>query len=191
MRVLHRLAKRAFDLVGAGVGLAATAPVLAIAAAATRMELGPPPLERHLRAGRRGAPFAMWQLRTHPQTELGAILRGTGLAQLPALWNVVRGEMSLVGPRPVHPQYAAIAPRRLEVKPGLTGWSQLHASLTRSWADEQSLDDWYVAHRALTLDVLILVRTVIDGVRRRGGVAERHDRGATRATRATSTVVMN
>ena len=191
MRVLHRLAKRAFDLVGAGVGLAATAPVLAIAAAATRMELGPPPLERHLRAGRRGAPFAMWQLRTHPQTELGAILRGTGLAQLPALWNVVRGEMSLVGPRPVHPQYAAIAPRRLEVKPGLTGWSQLHASLTRSWADEQSLDDWYVAHRALTLDMLILVRTVIDGVRRRGGAAEHHDGGATRATRATSTVVMN
>lgn len=166
--MLHRLAKRAFDLIGAGVSLAATAPVIALAAAVTRLEVGPPPLERTLRAGRGGAPFAMWRLRTHAQTELGAILRGTGIAHLPALWNVLRGEMSLVGPRAVHPQYAAIAPRRLEVKPGLTGWSQVHSGAERSWDDEQQLDDWYVAHPGLTLDALILVRTLVDGVRRRG-----------------------
>src|SRR5215510_5905503 len=87
MRLFQRMAKRAFDLAGASAALAATAPVLVIAAAATRMEVGPPPLERTLRAGRGGEPFAMWRLRTHPQTELGAILRGTGIAVLPALWN--------------------------------------------------------------------------------------------------------
>ena len=188
MRFLHRLAKRAFDLAGACAGLAIGAPVLVAAAAATRVEVGAP-LERTLRAGRGGEPFAMWRLRTHPHTELGALLRGTGAAALPALWNVLRGEMSLVGPRALHPQYAGLAPRRLEVKPGLTGWSQLHAAAARSWADEESLDDWYVEHRAITLDVLILVRTVIDGVRRRGQAAE--PPLPPRATGAAPAAVMN
>lgn len=191
MRVFHRLAKRAFDLVGASAGLVATAPVLAIAAAVTRLEVGPPPLERHLRAGRRGEPFAMWRLRTHPDSALGAILRGTGVAQLPALWNVVRGEMSLVGPRPVHPQYAGIAPSRLEVRPGLTGWSQLHQGTARSWSDEQALDDWYLAHRALTLDALILVRVVIDGLRRRAAPAGRHELDPEPTTGSAPSAVMN
>lgn len=191
MGFLHRVAKRAFDLAGASAGLVTTAPVLAIAAAMARLEVGPPPFERTLRAGRAGAPFAMWRLRTHPHSELGALLRGTGLASLPALWNVVRGEMSLVGPRPVHPQYAAIAPRRLEVKPGLTGWSQLHAAAARSWADEQSLDDWYVTHPGLTLDALILVRTLVDGLRRRGAPAERAGAGSPRAAGTTPAAVMN
>jgi|GEM_PF-3212073 len=191
MRLLQRLAKRAFDLVGAGTSLVATAPAVAVAAMMTRLEVGPPPLERTLRAGRGGVPFAMWRLRTHPETELGAILRGTGLAHLPALWNVLRGEMSLVGPRAVHPQYAAIAPRRLEVKPGLTGWSQLHPAAATSWADEQRLDDWYVAHPGLSLDVLILLRTLVDGVRRRGQPADRVAIAEPSSTERPSSPVMN
>ena len=166
MGLFHRLRKRAFDLVGAGASLAVTGPVIALAAAATRVEVGPPPFERVLRAGRDGEPFAMWQLRTHPRTELGAWLRATGISQLPALWNVVRGEMSLVGPRPVHPQYAALAPGRGALKPGLTGWAQLHGARGKSWDDEQALDRWYLDHATLTVDLLVIARTVIDHVRR-------------------------
>jgi sugar transferase EpsL len=166
MGLLHRLRKRAFDLVGASASLVVTGPVVALAAAATRVEVGTPVFERVLRAGRGGEPFAMWQLRTHGRTELGAWLRATGIAHLPALWNVVRGEMSLVGPRPVHPQYAALAPARGALKPGLTGWAQLHGARGKSWDDEQALDRWYLDHATLTVDLLVIARTIIDHVRK-------------------------
>ena len=186
MGLLQRAGKRVFDLIGAGVGLATTAPVLALGAMATRYEVGPPPLERVLRAGRGGEPFAMWQLRTHAATELGAWLRGTGIAALPALWNVVRGEMSLVGPRPLHPQYAAVAPALHRTKPGLTGWAQVNGAAGRAWDDEQALDRWYVEHASLTVDALILVRAVRDRLRRpsRGPDARRDPAGAPTGTRA-------
>jgi lipopolysaccharide/colanic/teichoic acid biosynthesis glycosyltransferase len=162
----RRAAKRAFDVLGASAALVVTGPVLALAAAATRVELGPPPFARVLRAGRGGDPFAMWHLRTHDTTDLGAWLRNTGIAALPALWNVLRGEMSLVGPRPVHPQYAALSPINRRAKPGLTGWSQLHGGAGRAWDDEQALDRWYVDHASLGVDALIIVRALRDRLRR-------------------------
>ncbi len=165
MRLLRRVTKRAFDLVGAGVAVLATGPLLAAAAAAARAEVGAPALTRYLRAGRGGEPFAMWQLRTHDASELGAWLRATGVDQLPALWNVVRGEMSLVGPRPLHPQYVAMARERFAVKPGLVGWAQLHRGRSATWDDEQALDRWYVEHGSLTVDALIVVRAVLDRLR--------------------------
>ncbi|MBK9035506.1 MAG: sugar transferase [Myxococcales bacterium] len=162
------MSKRAFDLVGACAALVVTGPVVALAAAATRVELGPPPFERVLRAGRGGEPFAMWHLRTHARTELGAWLRATGVATLPALWNVLRGDMSLVGPRPLHPQYADLTPGRHALKPGVTGWAQLHGGDDRSWDDEQALDRWYLEHASLTVDAMILTRAVLDRLRRPG-----------------------
>lgn len=163
----QRAAKRAFDLVGASAAIVVTSPVMALAAVATRVEVGPPPFARVLRAGRGGEPFAMWHLRTHDTTELGAWLRATGLAALPALWNVVTGEMSLVGPRPVHPQYAALSSINRHAKPGLTGWSQLHGGAGRAWDDEQALDRWYVEHASLTVDAMIVLRALGDRLRRR------------------------
>ena len=163
----QRAVKRAFDVLGASAAIVVTSPVVALAAAATRVEVGPPPFARVLRAGRGGEPFAMWHLRTHETTELGAWLRGTGIAALPALWNVVTGEMSLVGPRAVHPQYAALSPINQRAKPGVTGWSQLHGGAGRAWDDEQALDRWYVDHASLTVDAMILMRALRDRLRRR------------------------
>ncbi|MEZ4398585.1 MAG: sugar transferase [Kofleriaceae bacterium] len=171
MGILHRVSKRAFDLIGAGTALIASTPLVALAAAASRSEVGAPPFERLLRAGQGGEPFAMWRLRTHPASDLGAWLRGTGLASLPALWNVLTGEMSLVGPRPIHPVYASVAPARQAVKPGLTGWAQLHGAADATWDDEQALDRWYLEHRSLTVDAMIVARTLLDRVRRPGAAA--------------------
>ncbi|MBK7077483.1 MAG: sugar transferase [Myxococcales bacterium] len=167
----QRAVKRAFDVLGASAAIVVTSPVVALAAAATRVEVGPPPFARVLRAGRGAEPFAMWHLRTHDQTELGAWLRATGIAALPALWNVVAGEMSLVGPRPVHPQYAALSPINRRTKPGLTGWSQLHGGADRAWDDEQALDRWYADHASLTVDALIVLRAVRDRLRKRDAAA--------------------
>lgn len=191
MGLLHRAGKRVFDLIGAGVGLVTTAPIVALAATATRYEVGPSPFERVLRAGRGGEPFAMWQLRTHARTDLGAWLRSTGIATLPALWNVVRGEMSLVGPRPLHPQYAAVAAALHRTKPGLTGWAQVHGVAGRTWDDEQALDRWYLEHGSLTVDALIVVRAVRDALRRPGRSGDpRRDPDAP-PTRAGAAVVLN
>ena len=167
----QRAVKRVFDVVGATAAIVVTSPVVALAAAATRVELGPPPFARVLRAGRGGEPFAMWHLRTHTATELGAWLRATGIATLPALWNVVRGDMSLVGPRLVHPQYAALSPVNQRTKPGLTGWSQLHGGADRAWDDEQALDRWYAEHASLTVDAMIVVRALRDRLRKRDAAA--------------------
>jgi lipopolysaccharide/colanic/teichoic acid biosynthesis glycosyltransferase len=166
LSLLSRATKRTFDLICASVGVVATSPVIALAAAMTRAEVGPPGLERLLRAGRDDEPFAMWQLRADERSDFGAWLRATGITMLPALWNVVRGEMSLIGPRPVHPQYAGLAPWRSAVKPGVTGWAQLHTTATRSWDDEQVFDRYYIDHPSLTLDTMILVRSLLDRVRR-------------------------
>lgn len=169
MRFLQRVSKRVLDVLGAGAATACAGPLLVAAAAASRSEVGAPALTRFLRAGRGGEPFAMWQLRTHEATELGAWLRATGVDQLPALWNVLRGEMSLVGPRAVHPQYVGIAPERFTVKPGLVSWAALHRERAQSWDDERALERWYVEHASLTVDVLILLRAIVD--RLRGGAA--------------------
>jgi lipopolysaccharide/colanic/teichoic acid biosynthesis glycosyltransferase len=173
---------RALDLVLSGVALALTSPVLALAALAVRLESGGPIVFRQLRVGRDGRPFEMLKLRTmvvgaeHTGaglavsqgdariTRVGALLRRLSLDELPNLVNVLRGEMSVIGPRPTLPvqveQYTAHQRRRLEVRPGITGWAQVHGRASLPWHERIELDVWYVEHRSLALDLRILLRTV-------------------------------
>jgi lipopolysaccharide/colanic/teichoic acid biosynthesis glycosyltransferase len=172
---------RALDVAGASVGLAVAAPVLAAAAAAIKLEDGGPVLYRQRRVGRDGREFELLKLRTmvvgaerqgagfavnegDPRiTRAGRALRRLSLDELPQLWNVVRGDMSLVGPRPTLAyqveQYTPRQRRRLEVKPGLTGWAQIHGRAALPWDERIELDVWYVEHRSPLVDLRILLRT--------------------------------
>jgi lipopolysaccharide/colanic/teichoic acid biosynthesis glycosyltransferase len=172
---------RAADIAGAGLGLAVAAPVLAAAAVAIKLEDGGPVLYRQRRVGLGGEEFELLKLRTmvvgaerqgagfavnrgDPRiTRIGRVLRRLSLDELPQLWNVVRGDMSLVGPRPTLAyqveRYTARQRRRLEVKPGITGWAQVHGRAALPWAERIELDVWYVEHRSPRLDMRILLRT--------------------------------
>jgi lipopolysaccharide/colanic/teichoic acid biosynthesis glycosyltransferase len=172
---------RAADIAGAGLGLAVAAPVLAAAAVAIKLEDGGPVLYRQRRVGLGGEEFELLKLRTmvvgaehqgaglavnrgDPRiTRVGRVLRRLSLDELPQLWNVVRGDMSLVGPRPTLAyqveRYTARQRRRLEVKPGITGWAQVHGRAALPWAERIELDVWYVEHRSPLLDLKILLRT--------------------------------
>ena len=174
--------KRAMDLVLATLGLVAGAPVLALAMAAIRLETPGHPLYRQRRVGRGGEEFDLYKLRTmvhgaehlgagmavnegDPRiTRVGAFLRRTSLDELPNLLNVLHGEMSIVGPRPTIPvqvaQYTERQRRRLEVKPGITGWAQVNGRASLPWSERIELDLWYVEHRSLRLDLAILARTL-------------------------------
>jgi lipopolysaccharide/colanic/teichoic acid biosynthesis glycosyltransferase len=173
--------RRGLDLLGAGVGLTLAAPVLAAAAVAIKLDDGGPIFFRQERVGRDAAPFEVLKLRTmivdaHTQgagyavdagdariTRIGAFLRKTSIDELPQLWNVLRGEMGLVGPRPTLAyqveRYTERQRRRLEVKPGLTGWAQVNGRASLSWPERIELDVWYVDHRSLALDARIAWRT--------------------------------
>ncbi len=172
---------RALDLVIAAIALVATSPLLLVAAVAIRLESPGPVIYRHARVGRDGAPFELWKLRTMVQgaerlgaglyveagdariTRSGALLRRFSLDELPNLVNVLRGELSIVGPRPtVSGQVDRYTPhqrRRLEVRPGITGWAQVNGRVALSWPQRIELDVWYVEHRSLALDLRILART--------------------------------
>ena len=171
--------KRAFDLVVAGVALIALAPVLALIALAIRLFLGRPVLFAQRRPGRHGRPFVIYKFRTMSgargadggllpdrdrQTRLGRFLRRTSLDELPELLNVIRGDMSLVGPRPLLleylPRYTREQARRHDVRPGITGWAQLNGRNALAWERRFALDVWYVDHQSLRLDLSILLRTV-------------------------------
>jgi lipopolysaccharide/colanic/teichoic acid biosynthesis glycosyltransferase len=168
--------RRAIDVVVAGTALVVLSPVLAVVALLVRLRLGSPVLFRQRRSGLHGEEFTIVKLRTmraerypgEPDADrtppLGHRLRSTSLDELPQLWNVLRGDMSLIGPRPTLPeQVARYGPherRRLEVKPGLTGWAQVNGRNAISWPDRIELDIWYIAHRSLTLDLRILARTI-------------------------------
>ncbi len=186
-----RLAKRAVDVVGATVGLLCTAPLWLGAAAAIRVTMGAPVLYRDRRPGLGGRPFTMYKLRTMREpapgearlasdgarlSRLGRLLRSTSVDELPELFNVLRGDMSLVGPRPLLMQYLArYTPeqaRRHEVKPGLTGWAQVNGRNALDWPERLALDVWYVDHRSFLLDLEILLRTVATVLGRRGIHAE-------------------
>jgi lipopolysaccharide/colanic/teichoic acid biosynthesis glycosyltransferase len=192
--------KRALDVVGATVGLTLGAPVLAASAVAVRLEDDGPVFFRQERVGLDGKAFDVLKLRTmivdaHTQgagyavdkgdariTRIGRLLRKTSIDELPQLWNVLRGEMSLVGPRPTLAyqveQYTDRQRRRLEVKPGLTGWAQVNGRASLSWPERIELDVWYVEHRSLALDLRILLRTV--SVLLRPGVVYRSESGGWR-----------
>lgn len=184
---------RAFDVAVAGVILVAAAPVIAAIAGAVRLSMGSPVLFRQARAGRGSETFELVKFRTMrtaapgddgPDTDearltrLGGLLRATSLDELPTLVNVLRGEMSLVGPRPLPvrylPRYSPTHARRHEVRPGITGWAQANGRNTLTWDDQLDMDVWYVEHRSLRLDVRILVDTVGSVVRREGISHEGH-----------------
>jgi lipopolysaccharide/colanic/teichoic acid biosynthesis glycosyltransferase len=172
---------RVVDIVTAGVGLAVTSPLLAAAAIAVKLEDGGPILFRQTRVGKDGEDFELLKLRTmvvdaehqgagfavdrgdRRITRVGRILRKTSVDELPQLWNVVRGEMSLIGPRPTLryqvEKYTGRQRKRLEVRPGLTGWAQIHGRATLPWNDRIELDVWYVEHRSPRLELEILLRT--------------------------------
>lgn len=182
-----RIGKRAFDLVGASLALVATAPLMAAVAALVRARMGSPVLFRQVRPGLHGAPFTIYKFRTMRDardargaplsdeariTALGKLLRETSLDELPELFNVLAGSMSLVGPRPLLVEYldryTPEQARRHLVKPGITGWAQIHGRNAITWEEKLALDCWYVDHRSLGLDLRILARTVGAVLRREG-----------------------
>ena len=174
-------AKRALDLAGAGAGLLVLSPVMLAVALAVRLRLGSPVLFRQERTGRGAQSFTILKFRTmldgagsdaERLTGFGRFLRSTSLDELPQLLNVLRGDMSLVGPRPLLPEYLArYSPRqarRHEVRPGITGWNAVNGRNSMSWDEQFELDVWYVENRGLWLDLRILGRTVVEVVRRTG-----------------------
>ena len=173
--------KRALDVFGALVLGALTFPVIAAAALAVRLTMGAPVLYRQRRAGRHGLSFTLWKLRTMDAapgpdaarlTHLGRILRALSIDELPQLWNVLRGDMSLVGPRPLLPEYlpryTVEQRRRHLVRPGITGLTQVRGRNAIDWVEKLALDVWYVEHRSLRLDLWILWRTPRVVLRREG-----------------------
>jgi lipopolysaccharide/colanic/teichoic acid biosynthesis glycosyltransferase len=174
-------AKRLFDLALVVPGLALLAPVLLLVALAVRLKLGPGVFFRQQRPGLHGQPFFILKFRTmlngpgtdaERLTAFGRRLRASSLDELPELFNVLKGEMSLVGPRPLLmqylPRYSPEQARRHEVPPGLTGWAQVNGRNALSWEDKFALDVWYVDNRSLWLDAVILWRTVRAVIRREG-----------------------
>jgi len=172
---------RAADVTVAGAALLLAAPVLGLAALAVKLSDRGPVLYRQKRVGREGVDFELLKLRTmvvgaesqgagyavdrgDPRiTPVGGVLRRLSLDELPQLWNVVRGDMSVIGPRPTLryqvERYTPRQRRRLEVKPGITGWAQVHGRAALPWPERIELDVWYVEHRSPWLDLKILAKT--------------------------------
>ena len=178
------MAKRLIDIAIASATLVAASPALAIAALLIRLQMGRPVLFRQVRPGYLEKPFTIYKLRTmhdvtdsqgHPLPDgqrlnpLGSFLRRTSLDELPELWNVLRGEMSLVGPRPLLLRYLPFFREeeriRFTVRPGITGWAQVNGRNTASWDDRLRNDIWYVRNRRLMLDLRILWLTAAKVVR--------------------------
>jgi sugar transferase EpsL len=185
--------KRVFDIVVSAVALTVLAPVMGLIALAVWRTMGRPVLFRQARPGLHGKPFVMYKFRTMRDlrdaegnllpdearlTPFGRWLRTTSLDELPELVNVLRGEMSLVGPRPLLMEYldryTPEQARRHEVKPGITGWAQIHGRNNLSWDERFKLDVWYVDNWSLWLDVKILWRTLWMVLRREGISAQGH-----------------
>ena len=172
---------RAADVALAGLGLVLASPVLGAAALAVKLEDRGPVLFRQGRVGKDGVDFELFKLRSMVVdaerrgagyavdrgdtriTRVGRFLRRTSIDELPQLWNVVRGDMSVIGPRPTLryqvDRYTERQRRRLEVRPGLTGWAQIHGRATLPWDERIELDVWYVEHRSPLVDLKILLRT--------------------------------
>lgn len=183
--------KRAFDIVATGLAVIVFAPFIAAIALLVRWRLGSPVLFRQTRPGKDGRPFEMLKFRTMIDardgdgrllpdadrlTRFGRFLRSTSLDELPELWNVLKGDMSLVGPRPLLmeylPLYSAEQARRHKVRPGLTGWAQINGRNALSWEQKFALDLWYVDNRSFWLDIKIIARTISNVLKRSGISAE-------------------
>jgi lipopolysaccharide/colanic/teichoic acid biosynthesis glycosyltransferase len=172
---------RVADVALAGLGLVLTSPLLAAAAVAIKLDDGGPVLYRQTRVGQDGEDFELLKLRSMSVgaehvgagfavdrgdsriTRVGRLLRRTSVDELPQLWNVLRGDMSVIGPRPTLryqvDRYSDRQRRRLDVRPGLTGWAQVNGRATLSWDERIELDVWYVEHRSAAVDLKILLRT--------------------------------
>ncbi len=196
-------AKCIFDLVASGAALIALSPLLLAVAALVRLFLGSPVLFRQERPGLHGRPFMLVKFRTMTGaadaggrllpdadrlTRFGMFLRSTSLDELPELWNVLTGDMSLVGPRPLLtdylPLYSARQARRHEVKPGLTGWAQVNGRNTLTWEDRLEMDVWYVENRSWLLDLKIIWKTIRivlhrEGISQQGSATMERFRGNT------------
>jgi lipopolysaccharide/colanic/teichoic acid biosynthesis glycosyltransferase len=183
--------KRVVDIVGASVGIILVAPVLLVVSLLVLLTMGRPVLFRQQRPGLRGKPFTLYKFRTMRDartasgellpddlrlTTFGKWLRSTSLDELPELFNVLKGEMSLVGPRPLLmeylPRYSPEQARRHEVKPGITGWAQVNGRNALSWEEKFRMDVWYVDNWNLWLDVKILLLTIWKVLKREGISAE-------------------
>ena len=196
------MAKRLMDLLGTTLGLVIFSPVLLLLYFWIRRDMGSPVLFRQTRPGQNGQPFRMMKFRsmrdgTGPDgqalsdaeriTPLGVKLRSSSLDELPGLWNVLKGDMSLVGPRPLLveylPLYSPTQARRHELRPGITGWAQVNGRNALSWEKKFELDVWYVDNRTIWLDLKIIwmtIRKVIsrDGIDDAGGVGMERFRGS-------------
>lgn len=184
----YDVVKRLLDVVSASVGLVVLSPVLLVTAVAARLALGSPVIFRQQRPGRDGALFTLYKFRTMREstssgeaavasdaerlTPFGTFLRASSIDELPELYNVLRGDMSIVGPRPwlpeYLPRYTPEQARRHEVRPGLTGWAQVHGRNELPWAERIAMDVWYVDHRSLLLDLKIVGMTFGAALSRKG-----------------------
>ena len=186
--------KRLFDVLVAGAALVALSPLILATAIAVRLAMGSPVLFRQVRPGLGGRPFKLVKFRTmlnavdasgkplsdaERLTRFGRFLRASSLDELPQPWNVLPGDMSLVGPRPLLmqylPLYSAEQARRHEVRPGLTGWSQVNGRNALGWDEKFDLDVWYVDNRSFALDLKIVLKTALQLLRPRGVSAAGHD----------------
>ncbi|MCA1670695.1 MAG: sugar transferase [Actinobacteria bacterium] len=176
--------KRTVDIAVATLVGVALAPVMALVALAIRLTMGRPVLFRQRRSGQHGREFSIAKFRTmrapeydgEPDAErvtrVGHLLRSTSMDELPQLWNVLKGDMSLIGPRPTLPEqvahYSEHQRRRLEIRPGITGWAQVKGRNAILWPERIELDIWYIDHRSLLLDLRILALTARNLFRREG-----------------------
>ena len=182
-----RSVRRLLEIVVSGLALIILAPLLGAIAVALRLTLGGSPVFTQARAGMNERTFTFYKFRTMTEargphgrllpdderlTAFGRLLRSTSLDELPQLWNVLKGDMSFVGPRPLLPEYmpryTAFQRRRHEVKPGITGWVQVNGRNSLTWEQKFDLDVWYVDHWSLWLDVKILWMTLLQVLRREG-----------------------
>lgn len=179
--------KRLFDLIASALALIVLSPVMGLTALLVRIQLGGPILFRQQRPGYKGRPFHIFKFRTmidrfapdgsllpdsERLTRFGRVLRSTSLDELPELFNILRGEMSVVGPRPLLmeylPLYSAEQARRHDMPPGLTGWAQVNGRNALSWQDKFRLDVWYVDHWSFWLDIKIIFLTLVKVFQREG-----------------------
>lgn len=181
---MARTVRRAFDLTVAAVAAVVLSPLLAVVALAIRLAMGRPVLFRQQRSGLQGREFSIAKFRTmraaryddEPDadrlTRVGQLLRSTSLDELPQLWNVFQGDMGIIGPRPTLPEqvahYSAHQRRRLELRPGITGWAQVKGRNAILWPERIELDIWYIDNRSVRLDLQILALTVRNLFKRDG-----------------------
>jgi len=193
LKAFNLILKRLIDILGSGAGLVLLSPFLLVVAFLVRVKLGSPVFFRQQRPGLHGKPFMLVKFRTMTDerdergnllpdevrlTRFGQFLRSTSIDELPELWNVLVGDMSLVGPRPLLMQYldryTPEQARRHEVKPGITGWAQVNGRNALSWEEKFKLDVWYVENCNFFLDIKILFLTLVKVLSREGVSARNH-----------------